>query len=140
MTECQQQLQEHVPKVHQQHKSLIKGLRDEFAEDIDTDEIPVKRALLKEYELQMKTFDLSIQSLTNSPVPTNNYDAKHRLGAIKREIKRLQYHLPIYARRQDLVEAVRSNRVVILKADTGSGKSTQLVQYLVDAGFANQRM
>ncbi|CAF1394380.1 unnamed protein product [Rotaria sordida] len=139
MTECQQQLQEYVPKVHQQHKTLIKNLHDEFAEDIDADEISVKRALLKEYELQMKTFDLTIQSLTNAPVPTNNYDAKHRLGAIKREIKRLQSHLPIYARRPELVEAVRSNRVLILKADTGSGKSTQLVQYLVDAGFAEQR-
>jgi HrpA-like RNA helicase len=57
---------------------------------------------------------------------------------LKREIERLKAHLPIYARRLDLIFTIASSRVVILKADTGSGKSTQLVQYLVDAGLANQ--
>lgn len=115
-------------------------MKTELTESTDDDEIQVKRALLKEYKLQLETFNSEIDFLKNAPLPTTNNAAKRRLATLKHEIKRLQFHLPIYARRKDLIEAVRSNRVLILKADTGSGKSTQLVQYLVDAGFADQRM
>jgi hypothetical protein len=109
-----------------------------MVDDTAEDDNIVNSALLKEYKSQLATFDATIESLISAPVPTNNPMAKNRLNAIKREIKRLQSHLPIYAQRKELIDAVRFNRVLVLKADTGSGKSTQLVQYLVDAGFADQ--
>lgn len=102
------------------------------------DDVSVKRALLKEYSSQLETFDAEIHSLAKAPTSTTDFEAKRRLSVIKREIKRLQAHLPIYARRADLIKAVHSHRTLVLKADTGSGKSTQFVQYLVDAGFADQ--
>ena len=55
---------------------------------------------------------------------------------IARECLRFQKALPIYARRQDIVNTVHDNQVVILIGETGSGKSTQVVQYLYDDGFA----
>lgn len=128
-----------MPKTREKHRLLISGLRNELVEMTDDDDVSVKRALLKEYSSQLETFDSEIRSLADALPPTINDEAQRRLGLIKREIKRLQSHLHIYARQADLIEAVRSNRILILKADTGSGKSTQLVQYLVDAGFADQR-
>ena len=53
-----------------------------------------------------------------------------------KEFRRMKTALPIYAWRTDIVEAVRDNQMIVLKGETGSGKSTQLGQYLLDAGFA----
>ncbi|CAF3578788.1 unnamed protein product, partial [Rotaria sp. Silwood2] len=138
MTECQQLFCQQVPKTRQEHQLLINDLKTALVENTNDDEINVKRGLLKEYKSQLEIFNSEIDSLKNAPPPTTDNAAKRRLGAIKREIKRLQSHLPIYARRKDLIETIRSSRVLILKADTGSGKSTQLVQYLLDAGLADQ--
>ena len=57
------------------------------------------------------------------------YDSEHL--AARRE-------LPIWAHRQQLVEAVASKQVVLVTGDTGSGKTTQLVQ--VGAGVLNKKI
>lgn len=54
---------------------------------------------------------------------------------IEREIKRIDLHLPIYSRRTDVIDLVRNNQVVVLIGETGSGKTTQLIQYLADANY-----
>ena len=41
--------------------------------------------------------------------------------------------LPMYARRQEILSMIENNQVSILIGETGSGKSTQLVQYLYDS-------
>lgn len=43
--------------------------------------------------------------------------------------------LPIYSRKQELLELVRDNQFVIVLGETGSGKSTQIPQYLAEAGL-----
>ncbi|KAK1315489.1 hypothetical protein QJS10_CPA06g02024 [Acorus calamus] len=53
-----------------------------------------------------------------------------------RECKRLETGLPIYACRRKILRTVEANQVVVLIGETGSGKSTQLVQYLADSGIA----
>ncbi len=42
--------------------------------------------------------------------------------------------LPITARRDELVEAIRANQVLIVEGETGSGKSTQLPKLCLEAG------
>src|ERR1700722_15421257 len=42
--------------------------------------------------------------------------------------------LPISARREDILEALRRHQVLIVAGDTGSGKSTQLPQYCLESG------
>jgi ATP-dependent helicase HrpA len=42
--------------------------------------------------------------------------------------------LPITARREAILEALRRNQVLIVAGDTGSGKSTQLPQYCLELG------
>jgi len=42
--------------------------------------------------------------------------------------------LPISARRDDIVEAIRQHQVVIIAGETGSGKSTQLPKMALEAG------
>ncbi|KAI4325978.1 hypothetical protein MLD38_031337 [Melastoma candidum] len=55
---------------------------------------------------------------------------------VLRECKRLEEGLPIYARRSDILCKIHGFQVMILVGETGSGKSTQLVQYLADSGVA----
>lgn len=45
--------------------------------------------------------------------------------------------LPIEAFRTQIIETVSSSAVTIITADTGAGKSTQVPQYLLEAGFQN---
>jgi len=42
--------------------------------------------------------------------------------------------LPITARRADIIEAIRSNQVVIITGETGSGKTTQIPKMCMEAG------
>jgi len=43
--------------------------------------------------------------------------------------------LPIYTYRQELLDAIEKHQVLIVVAETGSGKTTQLPQYLHEAGY-----
>jgi len=43
--------------------------------------------------------------------------------------------LPIYKLRDDLVKAVTDNQILIVIGETGSGKTTQITQYLAEVGF-----
>ena len=45
------------------------------------------------------------------------------------------YQLPVYARREEIIAAVHSHQVTIVTAETGAGKSTQIPQYLAEAGY-----
>jgi ATP-dependent RNA helicase DHX8/PRP22 len=51
-------------------------------------------------------------------------------------IKQQRESLPIFKFRKQLLEAISSNQVMIVVGETGSGKSTQLTQYLCEAGYA----
>ncbi|KAJ8960366.1 hypothetical protein NQ314_006085 [Rhamnusium bicolor] len=43
--------------------------------------------------------------------------------------------MPVYPFRDDLIQAVREHQVLIIEGETGSGKTTQIPQYLHEAGF-----
>ncbi|XP_049851804.1 ATP-dependent RNA helicase dhx8-like [Schistocerca gregaria] len=44
--------------------------------------------------------------------------------------------LPVYAFREKLLEAISNNRILIVVGETGSGKTTQLTQYLDESGYS----
>ncbi|KAJ1922268.1 ATP-dependent RNA helicase [Mycoemilia scoparia] len=46
--------------------------------------------------------------------------------------------LPIYGAKEPLVGGIKSNSTVIVVGETGSGKTTQIPQFLLEAGFANE--
>jgi ATP-dependent RNA helicase DHX8/PRP22 len=52
-------------------------------------------------------------------------------------IKQQRESLPVYKFRSQLIKAVHDNQLLIVVGDTGSGKTTQLTQYLAEAGFAD---
>ena len=47
--------------------------------------------------------------------------------------------LPIYHLREKLLEAIESSQILVVVGETGSGKSTQMTQYLCEAGYTKNR-
>jgi pre-mRNA-splicing factor ATP-dependent RNA helicase DHX16 len=72
-------------------------------------------------------------------------DALHDNGESSEEMtKHLSDHekllhlrktLPVFAYRDEFLEAVQDNKVLIVVGETGSGKTTQIPQYLYEAGW-----
>lgn len=55
-------------------------------------------------------------------------------------IKEQRESLPAFKMRKQFLDAVRQYQLLIVVGDTGSGKTTQLTQYLAEDGFANDGM
>ncbi|KAK3127120.1 hypothetical protein QOZ80_7AG0568590 [Eleusine coracana subsp. coracana] len=55
--------------------------------------------------------------------------------AKSKSLAQQRQYLPIYTVRDDLLQVVRENQVVVVVGETGSGKTTQLTQYLHEDGY-----
>lgn len=58
----------------------------------------------------------------------------------KPEIQEARLKLPVLAEEQAIVEAINENPVVIITGETGSGKTTQVPQFLYEAGYAKDKL
>lgn len=54
----------------------------------------------------------------------------------KPDIQEMRMKLPVIAEEQTIMEAISENAVVIIAGETGSGKTTQVPQFLYEAGYA----
>ncbi|KAG7443011.1 uncharacterized protein BT62DRAFT_345586 [Guyanagaster necrorhizus] len=101
-----------------------------------------KKEIVVDYEY---VFDESqtIKFVMDSALPGTKMTAAEKLiqdqidAAEKRArtIEETRKNLPIYAYREQLIEAIKEHQVLIVVAETGSGKTTQLPQYLHEAGY-----
>ncbi|NXV65572.1 PRP16 helicase, partial [Molothrus ater] len=60
--------------------------------------------------------------------------------AKKKSILEQRQYLPIFAVQQELLSILRDNSIVIVVGETGSGKTTQLTQYLHEDGYTDYGM
>ncbi|XP_060796794.1 pre-mRNA-splicing factor ATP-dependent RNA helicase PRP16 isoform X1 [Neoarius graeffei] len=66
-------------------------------------------------------------------------EASSEFAKRKTLLEQRQY-LPIFAVRQQLLNIIRDNSIVIVVGETGSGKTTQLTQYLHEDGYTSYGM
>ncbi|KAJ1636504.1 Pre-mRNA-splicing factor ATP-dependent RNA helicase mog-1 [Pavlovales sp. CCMP2436] len=57
--------------------------------------------------------------------------------AKNKSLKQQREFLPVFQCRAQLLDIVRDNSVVVMVGETGSGKTTQLTQYLHEEGYTN---
>ncbi|RYR00991.1 hypothetical protein Ahy_B06g079862 isoform D [Arachis hypogaea] len=55
--------------------------------------------------------------------------------AKSKSIAEQRQYLPIFSVRDDLLQVIRENQIVVVVGETGSGKTTQLTQYLHEDGY-----
>ncbi|KAG6475142.1 hypothetical protein ZIOFF_064360 [Zingiber officinale] len=55
--------------------------------------------------------------------------------AKSKSLSQQRQYLPIYSVRDELLQVVRENQVIVVVGETGSGKTTQLTQYLYEDGY-----
>ncbi|CAF4372713.1 unnamed protein product [Rotaria socialis] len=60
--------------------------------------------------------------------------------AQKKTLDEQRKFLPIYAIREDLLKIIRENSIIICVGETGSGKTTQMTQYLHECGYTKRGM
>uniref|UniRef100_A0A8W8KG70 Helicase ATP-binding domain-containing protein n=1 Tax=Magallana gigas TaxID=29159 RepID=A0A8W8KG70_MAGGI len=60
--------------------------------------------------------------------------------AKRKSIAEQRKYLPIYAIRNELLNVIRDNNVIVIVGETGSGKTTQLTQYLHEDGYTKYGM
>ncbi|KAK1437607.1 hypothetical protein QVD17_03401 [Tagetes erecta] len=56
----------------------------------------------------------------------------------KLSLQEQRQSLPIYKLKKELVQAVHDNQVLVVIGETGSGKTTQVTQYLAEAGYTTK--
>lgn len=55
--------------------------------------------------------------------------------AKKKSIRQQREYLPVFSIRDELLNVIRENTVVVVTGETGSGKTTQMTQYLMEEGY-----
>nr|KAG5695240.1 hypothetical protein BaRGS_008068 [Batillaria attramentaria] len=82
-----------------------------------------------------------------APIPTELPEWKtHILGGAKasygkkekKSILEQRQSLPIYKLKDELMKAVHDNQILIVIGETGSGKTTQITQYLAESGYTTR--
>uniref|UniRef100_A0A336M581 RNA helicase n=1 Tax=Culicoides sonorensis TaxID=179676 RepID=A0A336M581_CULSO len=56
------------------------------------------------------------------------------------KIQAARLKLPILAEEQQIMETISDNKVIIIAGETGSGKTTQVPQFLYEAGYAEKKL
>uniref|UniRef100_A0A8B9HG06 RNA helicase n=1 Tax=Astyanax mexicanus TaxID=7994 RepID=A0A8B9HG06_ASTMX len=55
-------------------------------------------------------------------------------------IQEVRRSLPVFPYRQDLLNAIRDHQILVIEGETGSGKTTQIPQYLMEDGYTKGGM
>lgn len=73
-------------------------------------------------------------------LPTKNVDRKAYSVTVSRspDIQEARLKLPVVAEEQRIMEAIHDNDIVVLCGSTGSGKTTQVPQFLFEAGYGSR--
>lgn len=104
----------------------------------------IKKAQKKEWDLKntqigeiMKVKNED-ENEKNTGGPRDKY-SKHleKLKTDKKKIETQRRSLPVFSCKDELIHLINENSVIIVVGETGSGKTTQLTQYLYEEGYAN---
>uniref|UniRef100_A0A6G1SQ74 RNA helicase n=1 Tax=Aceria tosichella TaxID=561515 RepID=A0A6G1SQ74_9ACAR len=103
-----------------------------------------KKAQKKEWELKNTQIGeiMKVKHDDDKDKSTSSYKDKYskhmdKEKSDRRKITAQRKSLPVYSCRDELLHLVKENAIVIVVGETGSGKTTQLTQYLYEEGYAD---
>ena len=80
--------------------------------------------------MQHETAPGNLEEVEANLIPKISEAAKKR-----QSIQEVRKSLPVYHYRESLLEALEEHQILIIVGETGSGKTTQIPQYLYEAGY-----
>jgi ATP-dependent RNA helicase DHX37/DHR1 len=97
----------------------------------------MKGPLGEEYTLPESTFARHVLQKATSQTGAKAY-VKGTPVERPLDVQEARLMLPVVTEEQPIMEAIMLNPVVIVCGETGSGKTTQVPQFLYEAGFGNR--
>jgi pre-mRNA-splicing factor ATP-dependent RNA helicase DHX38/PRP16 len=112
----------------------IMGVKDEEAEETrrKEDEAAKRKAAGIDEEEEAKKANKFSSHLKTSQAASAFSRSK--------TLKEQREYLPAFAVKEDLLRVIRDNQVTIVVGETGSGKTTQLTQFLLEDGYGKMGM
>lgn len=114
-------------------------LIDEEGKEVEVDRKKIQLASTEEDGKSMRDIEFT---LTSTNLEWFNMTAEERAAAEiemlrerRERVQRDRQSLPVFQYRNALLKTIRDNPVVILVGETGSGKTTQIPQYLNEVGY-----
>uniref|UniRef100_A0A452SQB2 RNA helicase n=1 Tax=Ursus americanus TaxID=9643 RepID=A0A452SQB2_URSAM len=107
--------------------SLKFGARDAASQE------PKYQLVLEEEETIEFVRATQLQGDEVSPPPPTQAQQKESIQAVRRS-------LPVFPFREELLAAIADHQVLIIEGETGSGKTTQIPQYLFEEGYTKKGM
>lgn len=125
-------------KRHQEHSKEYRLVLEDEIEFIKS--LPLK-GTRKKTKKKKKTKEESDSSSSSSEEDDDEEEEKQpemtKSEKRKMTIQEVRRSLPVYPFRESLLAAIRDHQVLIVEGETGSGKTTQIPQYLYEAGFCD---
>ena len=120
------------------------GSSSEAEEFEDDSEIPAE-IIEKSEEIEEKLEEVEkIEDTTTKPIETKKVEFVEKFENVPvfrtPEVIESRSKLPIIGEEDIIVDAIRNNDVLIIAGETGSGKTTQVPQFLYEAGFTKDRL
>ncbi|KAG2375084.1 hypothetical protein C9374_010088 [Naegleria lovaniensis] len=110
-------------------KERMKAVKDKFKNRGTLGKILKENVEQDEDDERLIHKKLLDASLSTDKVPTQTKEELRLLAKQKRE------KLPIFHCKNELLQIIKEHNVIIIVGETGSGKTTQLTQYLYEAGY-----
>ena len=120
------------------------GSSSEAEEFEDDSEMPAE-IIEKSEKIEEKLEEVEkIEDTTSKPIETKKVEFVEKFENVPvfrtPEVIESRSKLPIIGEEDIIVDAIRNNDVLIIAGETGSGKTTQVPQFLYEAGFTKDRL
>ncbi|KAF0990878.1 hypothetical protein HZS_844, partial [Henneguya salminicola] len=126
-----EKLDEHQSEQKKWEKEKLDGAIVKFGKDKDDEETQ------NNYDIVMDQSQIAFVMSESLP---GTYDNKNNATKLKiNTIQETRKSLPIYKYRDSLLQALEEYQIIIIEGETGSGKTTQIPQYLYEAGYTKDK-
>lgn len=99
---------------------------EEEAEEVKERQKPARRDKDLEFLFQEVVRDGSLDERLKRDLQNKKSDPKYK------EMLKFREKLPSYGKKEEVVQLINSNRVLVVSGETGCGKTTQVTQFILD--------